>query len=133
MRNHREINVLVVDDEQRLCRNLVAFFEDEGFDVQGVYSAEDGLKMLDIEPFDVAVVDIRLPGKDGNTFIEEAHASSLDLLFFVHTGSAQYVLPDEVCKAGVSNKDIFLKPVSDMGVLADAIREKVNARNNKQS
>jgi len=129
MQKQRNIKVLVVDDEQRLCRNLVAFFEDEEFEVQGVYSAEDALKMLETQQFDVAVVDIRLPGKDGNEFIEEAHASFPGLQFFVHTGSAQYVLPEEVKKTGVRSEDVFLKPVSDMGVLADAIREKVNAGN----
>jgi len=52
--------------------NLEDFLEDEGFEVESAGNGEAGLELVDRCRFDVAVVDMRLPGIDGNAFIKEA-------------------------------------------------------------
>ena len=71
--SNASIRVLVVDDEEMILLNLAVFLEDDGFTVFSASSGEAALELLSRETVDVAIVDIRLPGMDGNTLILEAH------------------------------------------------------------
>lgn len=61
--------ILVVDDETPVRISLAAYLEDEGFEVRVADSAERALESVSADPPDVAVVDLRLPGMDGASFI----------------------------------------------------------------
>ncbi len=67
--------VLIVDDETSLLNSLMAFFEDEDFDVTGASSGEEALETLSKEHFDAVIIDMRLPGIDGNEVILQAKKS----------------------------------------------------------
>lgn len=117
----RDLRVLIVDDEELLRINLTDFLEDEGFYVKSASSGESALNFLRKEQFDIAIVDMRLPGMNGNTLIIEAHRIVPGLKFIIHTGSADYSLPEELKAIGVTKKNIFLKPVEDLDSLLDII------------
>ena len=85
--------VLIIDDELSLLKSLVAFFEDEGFFVRGAESGEEGLEILKTEKMDVVIIDLRLPGIDGNETIVRAHELQPALRFLIHTGSTDYQIP----------------------------------------
>jgi DNA-binding NtrC family response regulator len=57
--------ILVVDDEFSVRDSLQSWFRKDGYDVQAASNGEEALKALDGARFDVAVVDIRMPGIDG--------------------------------------------------------------------
>ena len=59
--------VLVVEDEQHLADGLRFNLEAEGYQVQVVETGEAALEALKADPtgFDVVVLDVMLPGKDG--------------------------------------------------------------------
>src|SRR5918912_787391 len=59
--------VLVVDDEKNIRRTLRMVLETEGYAVAESETAEDALKLLESEPVDLGVFDVRLPGMDGLT------------------------------------------------------------------
>ena len=67
------VRVLVVDDESCIRNSLVNYLEDRGCKVVSAESAEEALETLRTEAVDVAIVDIRLPGMDGNGLIFAAH------------------------------------------------------------
>ena len=113
--------VLTVDDDAGVRLNLAAYLEDEGFEVVEADSGEVGLELLDELPSEVAVVDMRMGGMDGNAFIAEAHRRWPRMRFIVFTGSAGYQPPEEVRAAGVSDKEVFIKPLDDMGELAEVV------------
>ncbi len=117
--------VLVLDDEEMVRTNLRLFLEDEGFTVSTAASAEEALLVLRDNTFDVAVVDIRLPGMDGNAFVLEAHKLRPELKYVIHTGSTSYAVPVEVETVGVRREHAFLKPMADMTPMARAIRQLV--------
>jgi CheY-like chemotaxis protein len=71
--NVSNIKVLVVDDESVVCSNVAAFLEDEGFTVFSAASGEEALDLILKQKMDVAIIDIRLPGMDGNMLIVKAH------------------------------------------------------------
>ena len=114
--------ILVVDDEESVRRNLQVYLEDEGFEVFTVDSGEEGLEALVRDPADAAIVDIRLHGMDGNRFIESAHSLYPGMKFIIYTGSVSYRLPERLQSMGIEESQIFRKPLSDMSILADALK-----------
>src|SRR5947208_2629270 len=115
------IYVLVIDDEAMIRRNLCAFLEDEGYVVFAAESSEAALRLLESQYIDIGIIDIRLSGMDGNTFVMRAHPLYPRMKFLIHTGSSNYQLPAELAAIGIQPEDIFMKPVSDMTTLAQAI------------
>ena len=117
--------ILIVDDEPGLLFSLMAFLEDEGFLVHGTSSGEDALAMLKKDVFDGVIVDVRLPGKDGDDVILEAIESGSKAKFIIHTGSADYQLPISLINKGFSQEDIFLKPILDLDVICQALIHRI--------
>ena len=113
--------VLIIDDEITLLNSLIAFFEDEGFDACGAASGEEALQLLSHRAADAVIVDMRLPGMDGNETIVRAHRLRPGTRFIIHTGSSDYQLPAALGEL-VAPADIFLKPLPDLAVLAAAVR-----------
>ncbi|MBI5444744.1 MAG: sigma-54-dependent Fis family transcriptional regulator, partial [Deltaproteobacteria bacterium] len=62
--------VLIVDDEVPLRTVYEQRLARKGYPVRGVSSAEEAVKVLQAEAFDVALVDIRMQGMDGLSFLE---------------------------------------------------------------
>lgn len=118
-------NILIVDDEESLRRNLQEFLEDEGFEVFAAGSGEEGLGILTNEPIDLAIVDIRLPGMDGNMFIKETHILAPLIKFLIFTGSVDYKLPDEISSFGTTEGDVFRKPLNNMNPLSERIKKRL--------
>lgn len=117
--------ILVLDDEEAVRTGLVLFLEDDEFEVLSASSAEEALALLEERPVDVAIVDIRLPGMDGDAFIQEAHRTGRAANFLIHTGSTNYSLPPVLRALGISRKQVFRKPVIDMAIMSEAIRNLV--------
>src|SRR5512138_2565698 len=78
--------VLVVDDERNIRRTLQMILE--GYAVVEAESAEDALKVLEAEPVDLGVFDIRMPGMDGLTLLAKARELWRDLPVIVVSGHA---------------------------------------------
>jgi CheY-like chemotaxis protein len=118
------VRILVVDDEALIAHNLKAFLEDEGMQVEVSDCAERAVALVSSgTPYDVCIVDLRLPGMDGGAAIQSMHRLRPRLRFIVHTGSAGYVLSEELRALGIADSQLFHKPISDMGLLADKVRE----------
>lgn len=64
-------HVLVVDDQLGMRETVVELLEQVGHTAVGVASGEAALEALARESFDVVVMDIRMPGMDGVTVLEE--------------------------------------------------------------
>lgn len=72
--------------------------------------------------YDVCIMDLRLPGMDGNMAILSLHEMRPALRFVLHTGSATYVIPEELRTIGIHEAQLFRKPVSDMRPLAGMVQ-----------
>jgi DNA-binding response OmpR family regulator len=57
--------VLVVDDEANHARVMSIGLRIEGFEVETAEDAEGAMKQLGTGPFDVAIVDLMMPGTNG--------------------------------------------------------------------
>ncbi len=107
--------IFIVDDEDSVLKNLTAYFEDEGYKVVTFFSAEDALAVLPDTPVDICIVDMRLPGIDGNSFIRAAYSINSQIKFIIHTGSSDYTLPEDLKRIGLTRSHIHFKPVANLG------------------
>lgn len=118
--------IMVIDDEERIRQLLVDFLEDfEEFGLRASESGEDALDQLAQEPADLCIVDMRLPGMNGQAFILRARERGLCGNFILHTGSMDFALNQELYASGLAEKDVFFKPC-DMDQMLTRIREVLN-------
>ena len=121
------IRVLVLDDEELVLETLACFLEDQGYDVHTATTGEKALDLLTHVHPDLAIVDMRLPGFDGNAFILKAHRLQPRLRFLIHTGSADYLPPPPLAALGIGNDNVFHKPVRDLRDFIRAIERQIAA------
>jgi two-component system, OmpR family, response regulator len=115
--------VFIVEDEQQIREHMLAYFEDfEEFRLDAADRGELALEMLACDPADVCIVDIRLPGMDGEEFIRAAAAAGACRRFILHTGSVDLMLSEHLRAAGLSDQDVFFKPCG-MDLILTRIRE----------
>src|SRR6266545_4373933 len=61
----RPIRILIVDDEASVRDSLRSWFAEEGHHAEAASSAREALERVAREPWDIFLVDIRMPGMDG--------------------------------------------------------------------
>ena len=66
-------SVLIIDDEAEIRESLQTLLELEGFEVETAESGEDGLTRMAERPFDLVLLDLALPGRDGMDILSEIH------------------------------------------------------------
>ena len=118
--------ILILDDEERIRQLLRDFLEDFGeFALRTAPTAEDALEELARESAELCIVDMRLPGMNGQGFILAALDRGLCSRFLLHTGSMDFTLSEALVRRGLTLKDVFLKPC-DMNDLLGRMREILN-------
>ncbi|MBT6612107.1 MAG: response regulator, partial [Deltaproteobacteria bacterium] len=83
MKKHSEVKILVIDDEPFIRESLVGFLEDCDYDVSSAESAEQALHLLRETPYNVAIVNLRLPGMNGDMFIQEINRLVPQIRFLI--------------------------------------------------
>ncbi len=65
MKDKPDIRLLLIDDEETLIEYLSKRLLREGFTVKASFSGEEAVEVASSNDFDVAVVDLKMPGMDG--------------------------------------------------------------------
>jgi two-component system, NtrC family, response regulator HydG len=81
-------SLLVVDDELIVRDSLDKWFREEGYDVTVAESAQEALGKMAAKRFDLALVDIKMPGTDGVELQRRMHEIDSDMLVIMMTGYA---------------------------------------------
>ncbi|MBL8600569.1 MAG: sigma-54-dependent Fis family transcriptional regulator [Myxococcales bacterium] len=109
--------VLVVDDEKNIRRTLRMVLEGEGLGVRDAERAEEALALLDDEPVDVVVTDIRLPGMSGIELLERMKRSAEWAAIPVVVISGHAAVSEAVDAVKLGAVDFFEKPLDRDRVL----------------
>ncbi len=65
------MRILVVEDEKKVASFIKRGLEEENFSVDLAYDGEEGLDLASTNPYDVILMDLMLPKKDGLSVIRE--------------------------------------------------------------
>ena len=95
-----DASVLVIDDEEIIREALQALLEAEGCQVSLAASGEEGLALARSQPFDVAIVDVMMPGIDGNETLDELRKLDKDLPVILITAFGSIEKAVEATKRG---------------------------------
>ena len=67
----KNINVLIVDDDRDFAESLAMVLDGRGYQVDTVHSGEGAIRKFREKDFDIAFIDVKLPGKNGvESFME---------------------------------------------------------------
>ena len=110
------IRVLVVEDEQHLAEGLRFNLEAEGYHVDVVDTGEAALELLSVEldRFDVVVLDIMLPGKDGFAVMSEMRQAGQFIPTLMLTARGH---PDDVLRGFAAGADDYLTKPFELAIL----------------
>ena len=68
--------MLVVEDEDIMREALVDYFAGEGHTVDTAQDGDNALEKFNLKDYDVMIIDLRLPGRDGLSVLEEVRAQN---------------------------------------------------------
>lgn len=83
--------ILLVDDEEDIRRNMSDILTDLGYDVDVAPDGPSALELVRRRPYDVALLDLRMPGMDGLTLyreIKKLRAGTVALIVTAYAGGA---------------------------------------------
>lgn len=102
-------SVLIVDDEKHTREGLQQALEDN-YDIYLARDAEEAFNLLDSEPFDVVITDLRMPGKSGLKVVDKALTLTNRPVVLMMTAYGNVETAVEAMKRGAS--DFLTKPVN---------------------
>jgi two-component system response regulator HydG len=101
--------ILIVDDELVVRDSLGKWFTSEGYTARPVGSGREALETIQQMDFDIALLDIKMPGMDGMELQARLHDADPDLLVVIMTGYASVDTAVQALKRGAY--DYITKPV----------------------
>jgi two-component system OmpR family response regulator len=111
--------ILLVDDEVAFANNLLKLLSKRGYDVVVEYNGADAVKRVGEKEFDVIILDMKMPGMDGNATLKEIKKKAPLVEVVILTGHGSIESGIEGMQLGAF--DFLMKPVR-----IDDLQEKVS-------
>src|SRR5256884_399888 len=109
-------SILVVDDESEIREGLEILLKGEGYGVASAETAESGLAKLEEHPFDLLLLDVSLPDRNGLDMLKEIRRRDPDLSVVLITAYGSIDMARAAFKNGAM--DYITKPWSHEELLA---------------
>ncbi|HWB14612.1 MAG TPA: response regulator [Pirellulales bacterium] len=116
MTNRIRSQILMVDDDPDECENMADILNARGYRVDTAPGGRAALRLVDRQPYDLALLDLKMPGMDGLTLsrqLTRRHPGTVALLV---TGYPDDVTPAEARAAGI--RRVIRKPLDVPRLLA---------------
>ncbi len=112
----REMRILLIEDEKKTVAFLTKGLQEGGFTVDTAADGAAGLEMARHERFDLLIVDVMLPGKDGWTIVQELRRAGIQtpILFL----TARDNVRDRVKGLELGADDYLVKPFAFSELMA---------------
>ena len=122
------MRILLAEDEKELNDLVRKTLEDEGYAVDSVFDGDSALEYLSSTPYDIAILDIMMPGRDGIVVLREYRKSGGKAPILILT--ARDAVEDRVVGLDAGADDYLVKPFMFPELLA---RIRVLLRRNTSS
>src|SRR6476469_2645 len=109
--------VLIIDDEAAIRESLETLLELEGYSVESAATADQGLSRIGERPFDLVLLDLALPDRNGLELLAELHAHDPELSVIMITAYGTVENAVKAMQAGATN--FVQKPWDNEKLLAD--------------
>ena len=110
------MRILVVDDDRRLCTIIKRGLLEEAYAVDLAYDGEEGEYLAEVNPYDLIILDIMLPKKDGIEVCHELRAKKITTPILMLT--AKDAVEDRVKGLDTGADDYLVKPFAFNELLA---------------
>ena len=101
-------SILVVDDELVVLNSCRAILSEHRYEIETAQSGEEGLRLVEGKSFDVALIDLKMPGMPGTEFLAKIKQMSPETINIIITGFATVETAVEAMKKGAF--DYVCKP-----------------------
>ncbi|WP_151688750.1 response regulator, partial [Acinetobacter nosocomialis] len=109
------VNVLLVEDDRVLREALADTLDLGGFAYKAVDSAEQALKVVHEEPFNLVISDVNMPGMDGHQLLAQLRRQQPQLPVLLMTAHAAGERAVEAIRQGAV--DYLVKPFEPKALL----------------
>lgn len=110
------MRVLLVEDEKRMAQALCEILRQEKYDVDHCADGLEGLAAIEAGAYDLVVLDVMLPHKDGFSIAREARAKGIRTPILMLTAKSE--LDDTVTGLDCGSNDYLTKPFRTRELLA---------------
>jgi DNA-binding response OmpR family regulator len=110
------MRILVVEDSRRLASIIRRGLQEEGYTVDNAYDGEEAEYMAETTPFDLMILDIMLPKKDGLSVCRDLRVKKVNTLVLMLT--AKDTVEDRVLGLDSGADDYLVKPFAFTELLA---------------
>ncbi|MCP5093991.1 MAG: response regulator transcription factor [Chloroflexi bacterium] len=114
------IRILVVDDELHIRHSLTRAFSLMGYDAFAASNGNEALMLLEEEPVQLVILDMKMPGLHGVEVMQQIREISTDILVIVLTGNA--TLDSAITAVKLSADDYLIKPTSVQDIIDSVTR-----------
>lgn len=113
VRHH--IKVLVVDDDPQVCKTVGMILQEHGYHVQTYSQPRQGLQAVRKTPFDIALIDIKMPDLNGLELIEKIRGEDPRVAPIIMTAYPDVQTAAETMRLGA--RDYITKPFREEQLL----------------
>ena len=119
------MHLLIVEDERALCDTVARSLRRSAYSVDCCYDGEKALELLETERYDLVLLDLNLPKKDGMTVLRTLRQTDRETPVLIL--SARGEVEDKVTGLDAGANDYLVKPFA-MGELLARIRAMTRRR-----
>jgi two-component system response regulator RegA len=112
-------SILLIDDSYVLRDRLAEAFAERGFRVEVAGTCDEGVAVFRSNPTELAVVDLRMPGRTGLTVISDLKAINPDVKILILSGFGSIATAIDAIRLGAVN---FLPKPADADDILSAFR-----------
>lgn len=102
-------NILIVDDEKKLADVMSLYLRKDGYEVICAYNGDDGEILIENNDFDLIILDVMMPKKDGWSLLRRIKSnSSIPVILTTARGEEE----DRIFGLELGADDYMVKPIS---------------------
>ena len=125
MLSKKATRIIIIEDDRDILDSLKEIIKSDGYEVDTASNGEEGIKKCRANSFDLALLDIKLPGMDGTEVLEILHKEFPEMVKIMITG---YPSLENAVASLKKGADAYLtKPVNPSRLL-EVIDKKLSER-----
>ena len=123
--SEKKVRLLIIDDENIVHKSCNRILRGTRFEITNAYSGEEGLELVEKNPYELVLTDLMMPGIGGMEVLNRLLKERPEIIVIVFTGFATVDSAREALKKGAF--DYIPKPFTPKE-LSDVLENAVNER-----